>query len=344
MSLPSWRLPRPPSLFAGADTYLLVSMLVAMIAIFGRLNGAWLTTATMVTAIEQNAPLAVVSVAMTFSIIAGIIDLSPGAMIALTGVIIGLVNQHSHDMALAVVAGLGLAVGVSAIHGLLVVALDINPVIVTLAAYIWARGLATGLTGTSSITVGGPLINFINNTSLFGLGAPAYIVALAYIGGWYLLNRTTLGRYTFALGGDARGARRAGIRVTRQIIFIFCLMGVMVAAAALIAVGQMASAQPLAASGLELDAIIAVIIGGTRLTGGEGSLIKTLVGVAFIAILNSGLSEQGLSDAYYALCKGIAILLALSVQTLARRAADRQAARERSAHPDWAIERIARAP
>ncbi|HVC79359.1 MAG TPA: ABC transporter permease [Chloroflexota bacterium] len=342
MSRSSRRLPRPPSPLAGADSYLLLSMLVAMIAIFGRLNGAWLTTATMVTAIEQNAPLAVVSVAMTFSIIAGIIDLSPGAMIALTGVIIGLVNQQSHDMALAVATGLGLAIGVSALHGVLVVGLEINPVIVTLAAYIWARGLATGITGTGSITVGGPLITFLNGASLFGLGAPAYIVALAYGGGWYLLNRTVLGRYTFALGGDARGARRAGIRVTRQVIFIFCLMGVAVAAAALISVGQMASAQPLAASGLELDAIIAVIIGGTRLTGGEGSVIKTLVGVAFIAILNSGLSEQGLSDAYYALCKGIAILLALSVQTLARRAADRQATRGRSLLPEWATERIAR--
>jgi ribose transport system permease protein len=162
----------------------------------------------------------------------------------------------------------------------------------------------------------------MSNFSFLDLSAPAYAVILAYLAGWYLLTRTRFGLHTRALGGDARNARRAGINTNRQTLLIFAFMGVMVAIAAVISVSQMASAQPLAASGLELDAIIAVIIGGTKLTGGEGSVIRTLAGVAFIAILNNGLSNLGMSDAYYSLAKGLTILAALSVQSLARRRAD----------------------
>ncbi|HWE61021.1 MAG TPA: ABC transporter permease [Chloroflexota bacterium] len=314
---------RLPSLGAAADIYLLLTFSLIMIGVFGALNPAWLSLQTLLTAIEQNAPLAVVAMAMTFSIIAGIIDLSPGSLIALTGVIIGLTNQHAHNLFVAILAGLVVAVAISAFNGFLVVALRINAVIVTLAAYIWARGLATGLTGTSSIAIGGPFIDFMNSFSALGLSAPIYIVAFAYLGGWFLLTRTRFGLHTRATGGDARGARRAGINTHRQVIAIFCLMGAMVTVGAIISVSQMASAQPLTASGLELDAIIAVIIGGSRLTGGEGSVIKTLAGVIFIAVLNNGLSNVGISDAPFAVYKGCAILAALTLQTLARRRAER---------------------
>lgn len=312
---------RLPPVGEAAEVYLLLLLSAIMVGIFGSLNPAWLSLQTLITAIEQNAPLAVVAVAMTFSIIAGIIDLSPGALIALTGVIIGLTDQHAHNLLLAIAAGFAAAIGISACNGALVVALHINAVIVTLAAYIWARGLATGLTGTGSIAIGGPFIDFMNTFSVLGLSAPVWIVLLAYAGGWFLLTRTRFGLHTRALGGETRGARRAGIRTHRQVILIFCLMGAMIGVSAVIAVSQMGSAQPLAASGLELDAIIAVIIGGTRLSGGEGSVIKTLAGVIFIAVLNNGLSNAGISDAPFAVYKGGAILAALSLQTLARRRA-----------------------
>lgn len=314
---------RLPAFGAAADIYLLLLLSAIMVAIFGALNPAWLSLQTLVTAIEQNAPLAVVAMAMTFSIIAGIIDLSPGSLIALTGVIIGLANQHVHNLFLAILAGFIAAIAISALNGALVVALEINAVIVTLAAYIWARGLATGLTGTGSITITGPFIDFMNNFSFLGLSTPVYIVAFAYLGGWFLLTRTGFGLHTRAVGGDPRSARRNGIRTHQQLIRIFCLMGAMIAVGAVISVSQMGSAQPLAATGLELDAIIAVIIGGTRLTGGEGSVIKTLAGVIFIAVLNNGLSNAGISDAPFAVYKGCAILAALSLQTLARRRAER---------------------
>jgi len=136
-----------------------------------------------------------------------------------------------------------------------------------------------------------------------------------------VLSKTLFGRYTHAMGGDPVGARRAGIRVGLYTTLIFVVMGVATWLASTIVVGQLASAQPYAAPSLELDAIIAVIIGGSRLAGGEGSVGRTLLGVAFISILNSGLLNLGLTDAYYQVYKGAALLAVLSAQLLLRRLA-----------------------
>ena len=318
-----------PAFTAAADLYGLFALSAVLVAVVGILDPAWLTLGTLVTALEQNAPLAVVSVAMTFAVIAGMIDLSPGAMIALVGVVIGLANNALHNLALAILVGTAVALLVGVAHGLLVVTMGINSVIVTLAAYVWARGLATGLPGANSVPITGPFVTAMDTASVGGVSPPIAIVAAAFAGGWYLLSRTRFGLYTFAIGGDVQSARRAGIDTARQVLLIFALMGLAIAVGAVISVSQTASAQPLAATGLELDAIIAVIVGGARPAGGEGSILKTLAGVAFVAILNNGLSSLGLSDAYYGLLKGAVILVALSIQTLARRMTARDAARAR---------------
>jgi ribose/xylose/arabinose/galactoside ABC-type transport system permease subunit len=142
---------------------------------------------------------------------------------------------------------------------------------------------------------------------------------VVYIVGWLVLSRTRLGRYTYAMGGDPAAARRARIDVARYTLLVFGLMGLMVGLASTVVVGQLASAQPYVAGQLGLDAIITVIIGGTRLMGGEGSIGRTAMGVAFIAILKSGLNNLGLPDAYYQVWKGGILLAVLTVQIQLRR-------------------------
>jgi ribose/xylose/arabinose/galactoside ABC-type transport system permease subunit len=132
-----------------------------------------------------------------------------------------------------------------------------------------------------------------------------------------------MGRYTYAMGGDPAAARRARINVPRYTLAVFLLMGLMVGLGSVLVVGQLASAQPYVAGQVGLDAIIAVVIGGTRLMGGEGSLGRTALGLAFISILNSGLLNLGMEDAYYQLYKGAILLAVLSVQIWLRRLADR---------------------
>lgn len=304
---------------AATDVILLAVLILGFVAFVGHMQPAWFSWSTLQTAIGQNSPLAVVAVAMTFSIISGNIDLSPGAMIALTGVIAGLVFEHSGSLALGFLAGFGFAIGVGLVHAVLVATLRINAIIVTLAAYVWARGMAIGLTGANPININTPFINTMNTASFVGITIPIALAIGAYLLGWFLLGHTRMGRYTFALGRDSRATERAGISILKQDLLIFGFMGFMIAVATVITISQVAGAQPLEQQGFELDAIIAVIIGGSKLIGGEGSILQTAMGVLFVTAINSGLGNVGLTDAGYAFAKGTIILVALSLQVIVRR-------------------------
>jgi ribose/xylose/arabinose/galactoside ABC-type transport system permease subunit len=304
------------------DVWFLAGMTIVAIATFAAVEPGWLDGNTLQSIITQNGPLAIVSAAMTFSIISRHIDLSPGSMLALSGVVIGLVYQHTHSLALGLLAGLGLCLVTSAISGLLVTRLGLSAIIITLATYIWARGLAVGLSGGKPIVIDTALSSVTNHT-VAGFTVVTPIVLVVYLGGWLALTRTRLGRYTHAMGGDPAVARRAGIRTGIYTVAIFSLMGMATWLSSVLVVGQLQSAQPYASPTLELDSIIAVIIGGSRLAGGEGGIGRTLLGVAFLSVLTNGLLSLGLSDSAYQLYEGSALLAILSSQILIRRRADR---------------------
>jgi ribose/xylose/arabinose/galactoside ABC-type transport system permease subunit len=310
------------------DTWFLLLMTGALLVAFRIVQPGWLNSQTVQNLVIQNTPLALVAMAMTFAIISRHIDLSPGSMIALSGAVIGLVYTSQGSLALAILAGLGTALGAALLNGFLVAGVGLNAVMVTLAAFIWARGLAIGANEGNPIDVGSGIGNVVNaGWHGFTLAAPTVVVA--YLAGWFLLRRTKMGRYTYAIGGDPTAARRAGINTALYTLLIFVLMGAMVGIAAVITVGQLGSAQATAGLGVELDAIIAVVIGGTRLSGGEGSVGRTALGVVFLSILNSGLLNLGLTDSYFQLYRGIALLSVLSVQVVVRRVTDEEERRRR---------------
>lgn len=300
------------------DAWFLGAITLGAVLLFWAIEPSWLNDRTLQSIVAQNAPLAVVAMAMTFAIISRHIDLSPGAMLALVGVVIGLTYRDTGSFALGLLAGLGVALASGLLNGLLVSGLGLNAIMVTLATYIWARGLALAFTNGNPIVVDTGLTSVVNRT-VGGFTITAPIVVAVYLAGWFLLARTRFGRYTYALGGDPVGARRAGINVALSTTLIFLLMGFAIWLGSTMVVGQLASSQPYAGGALELDAIIAVIIGGTRLAGGEGNVGRTALGVAFIGILNSALLNLGLTDAYYQLYKGAALLGVLSVQIWLRR-------------------------
>jgi ribose transport system permease protein len=321
------------------DAWFLAGMTVVAVVAFRFVEPSWLNRNTLQSIVTQNGPLAIVAMAMTFSIISRHIDLSPGAMLALAGVVIGLVYRDTGSLVLGLLAGLGLCVASGLVNGVLVSMLGLNAIMVTLATYIWARGLALGFTNGNPIVVDTRLTAITNHT-FGGFTIVAPIVVVVFVFGWFVLSKTLFGRYTHAMGGDPVGARRAGIRVGLYTTLIFVVMGVATWLASTIVVGQLASAQPYAAPSLELDAIIAVIIGGSRLAGGEGSVGRTLLGVAFISILNSGLLNLGLTDAYYQVYKGAALLAVLSAQLLLRRLAAEEVRRRQDAEQLLAEARV----
>jgi ribose/xylose/arabinose/galactoside ABC-type transport system permease subunit len=308
------------------DLWFLAAITVVMVFSFWLVTPAWLNLRTIPAIIAQNTPLALVAMAMTFSIISRHIDLSTGSVLALAGVVCGIVFRETGSLWLALPAAFVVSIGVSLFNGLLVARLGLSAIMVTLAAFIWARGLALALTKGTPIEVSGLWADIVG-TTVGGFSITLPIVVIAYLVGWLLLTRTKMGRYTYAMGGDPAAARRARIDVPRYTLLIFVLMGAMVGLGSIVVVGQLASAQPYVAAGLVLDAIICVIIGGTRLMGGEGSLGRTALGVAFIAILNSGLLNLGLTDAYYQVYKGAILLGVLAVQIWLRRLAETAARR-----------------
>ncbi|MBC7810525.1 MAG: ABC transporter permease, partial [Burkholderiales bacterium] len=296
----------------------LLLMLLVLIVAFNAANSRFLTLANFTTLLEQNAPLLIVAVGMTFAIISNNIDLSPGSLIALSGVVVGLVFTATGSIVLGIIAGFATAIVAELFNGFLVARAGINPLIVTLAAWIWARGLAISFTDANSIVIRDPFVSFMN-TRFGPISPPLVLIVLAYLLGWFLLNRTKLGRYTYAIGGDEAATRQAGVDTAKYKLLMFSMMGFFVAVAMLIALSRLGAAAPDAAYGLELDAIVAVIIGGNPFQGGEGSLRKTLVGALFIAVLNNGLSNLGMLDAYFYVYKGLAIVAALLFEVVSRR-------------------------
>lgn len=161
----------------------LLVMLVVLIGIFAAANPRFLTVANFTTLLEQNAALFIVAVGMTFAIISTNIDLSPGSLIALSGVIIGLVFTATGSIALGILAGLAVAILVELFNGVLVARAGINPLIVTLAAWIWARGLAISFTDANSIVIRDPFISSMTNLRVVGISPPLVLIVLSYLQG-----------------------------------------------------------------------------------------------------------------------------------------------------------------
>jgi ribose transport system permease protein len=299
-------------------------MLVAILllsVLFTALNPAFATAMNASTLADQTTVVAVLAVGATFAIISRNIDVASASVVALAAVVVALVLRATGNLPAALAAGLLSTLGIYLAHGMLVARLGLDPLIVTLAGWIWARGLAVSMTGATTIPIHSPVIHALDTRVLLGLTPAVGIVVLVYICGWLALNRTRLGIYTRALGEDDRGLRAGGVDPARWKLAIFLLMGMTTAIAALLLTARLAAAAPTAGLGLELDAIVAVIIGGTSFAGGSGRLGNTVVGVAFIAVLDNGLSLLQLSDADFQLFKGIAIIAALLLDAASRRRA-----------------------
>jgi len=297
---------------------------LVLIAVFAAIVPDFLTAPNLVALVEQNAALAIVAVGATLGIISRTIDISPASVIVLGAVAAALSFKFGLPMPLALLAGIAACIAVYALNGLAVGGLGLDPLIVTLAAWIWARGLAVSLTNATTIPFDFGFVTFMNTPIAFGFGPATVLVILAFAAGWLILARLPLGLRIYALGGDPRLLRPAGISEARLRVVILLVMSLFTAAAMIVMLGRLGAAAPTAGFGLELDAIVAVIIGGASFRGGVGRLRDTLVGVLFLAILNNGLQGLQMGDAQFMLIKGIAILAALTLRALAYRYFSRQ--------------------
>jgi ribose transport system permease protein len=270
------------------------------------------------------------SIGMTLIILTGGIDLSVGAVLALSGAVAaGLLKNGvalpalgvklDFTVAGAIVAGLGVGAMLGACNGVAITRLRLPPFVATLAMLSMARGLALLWTGGFPITGLGPAFGFIGTGAWLGIPMPVWEVALLVIATLVVCHRTAFGRHLYAVGGSERAARLTGLRVDRIKIAVYAIGGALSGMAGLIVTARLDSAQPNAGLGYELDAIAAVVIGGTSLAGGRGSVAGTVLGCLIIGVLNNGLFLLDVSPFWQQVIKGLVILIAVALDRFGER-------------------------
>ena len=273
----------------------------------------FLTPSNLFSVLRQVSYSGLIAFGMTFIILIGGIDLSVGAILALVGIVTASLIQAGMDPILASCIGLLLGAACGAINGLLVSFGRIAPFIATLATIILFRGIAQEYSQSKpiSINVDG-FFNEIGSGYLFDtIPVPVVLMLLVYFMLWFVLKKTRFGRHVYALGGSEDVARISGLKVRSLKLWVYTLSGLMSGLAALVVTSRLSSASPNAGAMYELDAIAAVVLGGTSLSGGRGWIFGTLVGVVLLGILSNGLNLLNVSSNYQLIIKGVVILFAV---------------------------------
>ena len=307
----------------GRNAGLVVALL--LICIVGAITAGdrFTSTDNALTILRLAATIGVVSIGMTFVIIGGGIDLSVGAIVALSSVWCTTVSTQTMaadtHWSVMVLVALMVGAGCGLINGLLIAYGNIVPFIMTLAMLASARGLAeiisdkkTQILGADGADVSG-FKDFFNR-EILGVDVQIWVFVLVAVIGWILLNRTTFGRRTVAVGGNPEAARLAGINVKRHTVYLYVLVGVCCGIAALMLVAKTTTGTSTHGNLYELDAIAAVVIGGTLLTGGRGTIVGTVLGVLIFQTLTNIFVLNNRSFSEQQLFKGVIIVAAVLLQ------------------------------
>ncbi|QIQ21548.1 ribose ABC transporter permease [Zophobihabitans entericus] len=294
----------------------LITLLVLIIFV-SCLSSNFFTINNLFNILQQTSINAIIAVGMTLVILTSGIDLTVGALFALTGAIAASIVGYDLSPFLAIAAALGLGAVLGVCTGTIVAKGKLQAFIATLVMMLILRGVTMVYTQGSPVTLGmsdnAELFEWIGFGRILGVPVPIWIMALVFLFTWYLLKYTRLGRYIYALGGNEAATRLSGINVDRVKITVYAISGLLCALASTIEVARLSSAQPNAGMGYEMDAIAAVVLGGTSMSGGRGKIIGTLIGALILGFLNNGLNLLGVDAYYQMIVKGAVILLAVLV-------------------------------
>lgn len=295
-----------------ADLLGLLLVLAALIVLFGLSSRNFWAWRTLQSVVNQVPDLMVVAAGMTLVVIGGGIDLSVGSILALSGAVLGIA-MAGWGWPLWAAAPICLAVGAlcGVVNGSVSVAWGIPSFIVTLGMLEAARGAAYRITDSQTQYIGARVEGLAQPIAGLGI-SPAFLLAIAVVGvGQILLARTVWGRHLVAVGSSERAARFSGLATRRIRLMTFVASGTLAAAGAIFQVARLSSADPNGGIGLELSAIAAVVIGGTSLMGGEGSVLRSAIGVLIIAVLQTGLAQVGATEPTKRIITGAVIVLAV---------------------------------
>jgi ribose transport system permease protein len=293
--------------------------LVAVAVVFWIFSPYFLTVSNLLNIAEQTSINAIIAVGMTFVIIAAGIDLSVGSVVALSGVVLASALQSSVPAPLAILIGLGVGAACGLGNGLLISYGRLPPFIATLGMMSVARGAALYYTDGRPVSGFSQEFRSLATGELAQIPTPVVFMIVIYTFAYIVLNRTKLGRYTYAIGGNEEAASLSGVNTRATKTSIYAICGMLSGLAAALLTARLNSAQPIAGMMYELDAIAAVVIGGTSLMGGEGKISGTLIGALIMGMLRNGLNLLGISSFTQQIVIGSVIILAVLVDMALRK-------------------------
>lgn len=305
------------SFFTKSPTGGIFLALLLVCVLFSSMTSRFLTPTNISVILNQVSVNAILAFGVTFVIIAGGIDLSLGSLVAVCGVVIALLSQNNeYSLWLAIMGTLAAGIALGALNGFIVVLTKVPPFIVTLGTMTIGRGVALILSKGRPISDLNESLNFLGNGDLFGIPIPIIFLVLSCGACHLLLTNTVFGRYVKAIGGNEMASYVAGVRVNRIKLYVYMISGLFAALAGILLTARINTGQPNAGLGFELDAIAAVIIGGTSTRGGKGTITGTLLGVLFIGVINNGLDLINVSAYWQQVIMGGIIISAVVLDGL----------------------------
>ncbi|ENM5914778.1 ribose ABC transporter permease [Vibrio mimicus] len=291
--------------------------LLFLVVVVSFLNPNFFTVDNILNILRQTSVNAIIAVGMTLVILTAGIDLSVGSVLALCGAFAATLVAMEVPVLVAVPTALLAGAALGAISGIIIAKGKVQAFIATLVTMTLLRGVTMVYTDGRPISTG--FTDTADTFAWFGTGyalgipVPVWLMVVVFAGAWYLLNHTRFGRYVYAVGGNESATRLSGINVDRVKIGVYAICGLLAALAGIIVTSRLSSAQPTAGMGYELDAIAAVVLGGTSLMGGKGRIMGTLIGALIIGFLNNALNLLDVSSYYQMIAKAVVILLAVLV-------------------------------
>ncbi len=268
--------------------------------------------------LTQNAPLGIVAVGMTLVIITGGFDLSVGSVYAAAGTVAAVVSIHG-SVVVGTLAGMAVGLFAGLVNGIVVARLNVNPFIATLGTSTIFSGIVLLASNNQPYTVDKIAFAVLGQSKVAGVPLPLVFVVLTFAAGWVVLNRSIVGRKLLSVGGNREASRLAGIRTAGVVGGAYVISGTLAAFAGVISASQLGVGQGTGGANLALEAIAIVVIGGTSLLGGEGSVIRTAVGLLIIATLDNLYFSLALDSNWQSITQGVIIIAAVGIDQLSRR-------------------------
>lgn len=301
------------------NKYAIYIVLLALVIFFSVASDVFLSFDNIMNVLRQVSVVGIVAVGMTFVILTGGIDLSVGAVIAVTGVVTAQLMVNGVHPILAILASIGVAVLIGIVNAFFSHEFKLNPMIVTLGVMTILKGVSYIVTGGLPVYGFSPAFKVIGQGYLGPIPIPIIIMLVCFGVGYFILKYTSFGTSIYGLGGNEEAVRLAGINIrkTKYQVFIFC--SILSAIAGIVLLSRVNNAQPNAGLGYEMDVITGVVLGGVSMSGGEGKISGVFIGILVMAVLANGMLLMGISEYFQWVVKGMVMLLAISYDKIIKK-------------------------